>query len=166
MQTKTNNMLGDNEILHNTSQRCMAFPALFNHADITECINNTIQLAKQSGQLKNAKDISDGYHTFDELYETLFVLNRMAFRLLAREWTSALSKNPVWRSKLHSDGSMFDDMFIVGAFGLEWHKPGTQVSFHYHLDKWDEFHFAQELTKAPKWDGHTPADVLQRLKRL
>jgi hypothetical protein len=34
------------------------------------------------------------------------------------------------------------------------------------MSRWEETNFAPELEKAPEWDGHTPADVLDRLKAL
>jgi hypothetical protein len=93
---------------------------------------------------------SDGYHTFNELY---------AHR---RALTAALAStlpDLAWRSKLHHDGTMFEGMFIVG-FDL----PGIgQVSYHYDLEHWDEFAAVEERRRAPEWDGHTPADVVDRL---
>lgn len=129
------------------------------HDKTSAVINETIGLAKAKGLLYNAKDISDGYHTFGELYEFRAVLNIKLFKTYA--W-HARTKGEIWRSKLHSDGSMFDEMFILG-WGTE---PGKQVTFHYHLDKWDDCDFAETLDKAPEWDGHTPADVLERLRKL
>lgn len=136
-------------------------------------INKQIIDLKECGALKNAKGISDGYHTFGELYETRAVLNIALFRRIKNTaYTSYLHaqhtqrnlqfSNPVWRSKLHSDGSMFDGMFILGL-GTE---PGMQITFHYHLDKWDDCSFAETLEQAPEFDGHTPAEALERIKAL
>lgn len=153
------------------------------HARFSDKHNKNIQQDKEWGLIKNAKDISDGYHTFSELYEVRAVLNIALFKQIhgrffddwrhsinynkwqghsAKDAFIASSANPIWRSKLHSDGSMFDGMFIFG-FCTE---PGEQITFHYHLDKWNDCDFAQTLEKAPEWDGHTPADVLERLKAL
>jgi hypothetical protein len=68
----------------------------------------------------------------------------------------------VWRSKLHSDGSSFDGWFILGI-GKE---KGKQITYHLPTVRWDEVSFAETLEKAPEWDGHTPDDVLERLKAL
>lgn len=125
-------------------------------------INAKIQNYKSFGILKNAKNISDGYHTFGELYETRAVLNIALFKYI--RWSNKLADgpNPVWRSKLHADNTMFEGMFILGVGS----KPGEQITFHYHLDKWDDCDFAETLEKAPEFDGHTPAEALERIKRL
>lgn len=147
------------------------------HERCTKSINEEIQSYKTTGAMKNAKGISDGYHTFEELYEFRAVLNialfkalvvgyKATWKLMHMDTSIAGSPGPwhneVWRSKLHSDGTMFDGMFIFGVFS----EPGKQITFHYHLDKWNDCAFAETLDKAPEWDGHTPADVLERLKAL
>lgn len=142
------------------------------HARFSEKENENIQDLKKQELIRNAKGISDGYHTFGELYEFRAVLNIKLFKMM--EWHAKMLwqkgegykhfpyNNPTWRAKLHSDGSMFDGMFILGLYNA----PGQQITFHYHLDKWDDCDFAKTLDKAPEWDGHTPADVLERLKAL
>ncbi len=102
-------------------------------------------------------DISDGFHTFDELYDhriTLFIaLCRVVWSFTAV---------PVWRSRLHSDGSSFDGWFVLGMN----RESGKQITYHLPESRWDECDFAKELDRAPEWDGHAPADVLERLKAL
>lgn len=98
--------------------------------------------------------ISDGFHTFDELYEhrTLLMAALMRF-----------SGQPAWRSRQHDDGSMFEDMFIVGMtlpVGFD----GVQITYHVEAKHWETFAFAETLDKAPHYDGHTPDDVLKRLR--
>ena len=118
-----------------------------------------------NGKIDTGK-ISDGYHTFDELYEhriTLFI----ALCLLFKRQENAIgfisaSDSFVWRSKLHSDGTMFDGWFILGI-GKE---KGEQITYHLPISKWEETAFAGTLEKAPLFDGHTPEDVLSRLKKL
>lgn len=61
--------------------------------------------------------ISDGYHTFRELYEhrmTLFqaLLNEMA-STNSRSQYEILDYRNVWKSRKHSDGTMYDNMFIA-----------------------------------------------------
>ena len=87
---------------------------------------------------------SDGYHTFDELYEHRMVL----FSIICNQ-----NKDEGWKSLLHSDGTMFDDYFIVGI-----KTPLGQYTYHYHMDNWDTFN-VKELEKAPEWDGHKPSDI-------
>lgn len=102
-------------------------------------------------KLVNKGNISDGYHTFDELYEHRMVL----FSVICNQ-----NNNISWKSWKHDDGTMFDNYFIVGI-----NTPEGQATYHYHKDNWDTFK-VQELSYAPKFDGHTPDDVLKRLQSL
>ena len=105
--------------------------------------NDTIELK----DFFNEEDIgkcSDGSHTFDELYYHRMVLFSMV---------SNLNKDKSWKSKLHSDGTMFDDYFIVGI-----NTPEGNYTYHYPLEYWDRFD-CQELDLAPEWDGHKPEDI-------
>ena len=88
--------------------------------------------------------ISDGYHTFDELYEHRMIL----FSVILNS-----NKDISWKSKLHDDGTMFDDYFIVGITTKE-----GNYTYHYHINSWDLFD-VKELEYAPKWDGHQPSDI-------
>lgn len=105
----------------------------------------------------------DGYHTFDELYDhriTLFIaLCKHMHDLYALENPK---KYKLWRSRQHSDGSVWDGWFIVGI-GTD---PGKQITYHLPLDRWEETDSIEELEKAPEWDGHTSDDVIKRLKQL
>lgn len=108
--------------------------------------------------------LSDGYHTFDELYDhriTLFIALCKTLDNWDYDGTSMRLPKP-WRSKTHHDGSSWDGWFIMGI-GKE---KGEQISYHLPLSRWDETDFAETLDKAPEWDGHTPADVLERIKAL
>ena len=67
----------------------------------------------------------------------------------------------VWRSKAHSDGSVWDGWFVLGIFK----ETGRQITYHLPMSKWEECNFADTLDKAPVWDGHSPEDVLERLKK-
>jgi len=105
-------------------------------------------------------ECSDGYHTFDELYEHRIVLFISLCRHL-KKYDDFLY--PVWCSVLHSDGSKFDDWFILGIRK----EKGEQITYHLPVRYWSEVcEFAEVLEKAPEYDGHTPADVLERMKIL
>lgn len=109
-------------------------------------------------------DVSDGYHTFDELYEHRTILFIQLCRFYVKFWSDGDGgSNVVWRSLLHDDGSNFDGWFIMGI-----HKePGRQISYHLPLSQWDNTEFVDEtLERSPKWDGHTSADVVERLKKV
>lgn len=97
-------------------------------------------------------ELSDGYHTFDELYHHRAVL----FAVLCSKF-----KSKAWKSKFHDDGTMYDGMFIVGI-----NTPMGQATYHYNIDPyWDMFNI-KERKKAPKFDGHTSAEVPERLLSL
>lgn len=102
-------------------------------------------------------ETSDGYHTFNELYDHRIELFITLCRLFSRHDAA-----PVWKSKLHSDGTAYDGWFVLGLFT----GTGHQITYHLPLSRWNETDFAEELPEAPEWDGHTSADVLKRLKEL
>lgn len=110
------------------------------------------------------KDVSDGYHTIGELYDHRIMLYISLCKILVDNYHSSdFANDPdVWRSKLHSDGSSYDGWFILGI-GME---KGEQITYHIPIEKWNECEFAKTLENAPEWDGHTSADVLERLKNL
>ena len=102
-------------------------------------------------------EISDGYHTFNDLYAH----RRELFFALCR---SISPTELVWRSRLHNeaDSKMYDGMFIMGINK----EPAKQITYHFDLQYWNEANFAKTFEKAPKWDGHTAEDVLLRIKLL
>jgi hypothetical protein len=104
--------------------------------------------------------ISDGYHTFDELYDhRITVYIALCYEL----WnTNPYIKVPVWRTIMHSDGSVWDGWFILGIF----EESGKQITYHLPMKRWEECFFAKELAKAPEFDGHTSKDVLLRIEDL
>src|SRR5690349_17716354 len=96
-------------------------------------------------------ETSDGFHTFDELYEhrhALFIALARSHRALA------------WRAREHEDGTMFRGMFIAG---IRFPSPSGDISYHLPLDMWSELSGATTYEQAPKWDGHTAQDVVNRL---
>lgn len=99
--------------------------------------------------------VSDGYHTFDELYEHRHVL----FITLCKH---LLGPHSVWRARAHADGTGYAQWFIMGINS----ERGWQITYHLPMRLWDRTAFAHTLDLAPEWDGHTPADVLTRLFRL
>lgn len=90
--------------------------------------------------------ISDGYHTFEELYNHRMIL----FSIICNAYPYR-----AWKSKLHYDGTMYDNHFIVGITTSE-----GDFTYHYYLDNWDKFQ-VKELSNAPKWDGHTSDDIIR-----
>lgn len=93
--------------------------------------------------------ISDGYHTFADLYEQRLILS------------AALAKNNphAWKSKRHEDGSV---PFGGGWFIMGFDTDKGCYTYHYELKDWDSFQ-CKELDKGKPWDGHTSKDVRRLL---
>ena len=89
-------------------------------------------------------ETSDGYHTFNELYE-----HRLALTVALVRKTPDLA----WRSLRHHVGGdpMFDGYFIVGL-----DLPTGTITYHYDLKHWELFDAARTLDNAPAWDGAPP----------
>jgi len=125
-------------------------------------INGFLQIWKANGG--DMGKIHDGYHSFDELYEhriANFIQICSSFNA-GEAILTAGNESSVWKSKAHSDGSVWDGWFILGIFK----EKGKQITHHLPMSKWEECEFAETLERAPEWDGHTSADVLERLKSL
>lgn len=105
----------------------------------------------------DANKISDGYHTFGELYEHRIVL----FIALCRTLDGTLPYE-IWRSENHSDGTTMDGWFVLGINK----DAGKQMTYHLPMSKWEDTAFASTLSKAPEFDNHTSGDVLERLSNL
>jgi hypothetical protein len=104
--------------------------------------------------MTDTSQISDGYHTFAELYEHRHALFLALLRYHAQS-------NEVWKSRLHSDGSSFDGWFIVGS-----HFDGKQVTYHLPESIWNRCTWIEELERSPLWDGHTSSDVVNRINNF
>ncbi len=105
-----------------------------------------------------ASEISDGYHTFEELYS----FRKMYNCLLFNEWAKA-GKYNVHKSKRHFTGELCfgGDWFIVTAV-----LPTGQISNHYKLEDWDLFKVPDTEKSEVEFDGHTGIDVLVRMRSL
>lgn len=99
-------------------------------------------------------NFSDGYHTFQELYNQRAILTAVI-------WND--HKDIAWKSKKHFDEEndpMFEGDFIIGI-----DTPEGQATFHIDLAYWDFFDI-QELPNAKQWDGHTPEQAIERISSL
>jgi hypothetical protein len=99
---------------------------------------------------------SDGYHTFDELYEFRMLYNAAFF--------NEIRFNPrynVHKSRRHNDG---EKCFGGGWFIVMATLPSGQISNHYPDKDWKLFK-CEERDRADEYDGHTPADVAKRLRK-
>lgn len=104
-----------------------------------------LNIVDQMEHIKDVGELSDGYHTFNSLYEQRMYL-----------W-AAITKhnNKAWKSWKHSDGELCfgGGWFIVGI-----NTPKGQYTYHYEAKYWDLFKCVI-LPTAPEWDGHTDKDV-------
>lgn len=118
--------------------------------------------AKQEG-IEVTGETSDGYHTFNELYEFRKLYNAVLFNEWANGWKEGFAvKYDVHKSKRHSDG---EECFSGGWFIVMAETSTGQISNHYEMKDWNLFNIP-EKEKANKWDGCTPIDVLKRLREL
>lgn len=101
-------------------------------------------------ECSNPGKISDGFHTFDELY---------AHRIILFMCLMKFNKLISWKSKKQNDGSSEEGWFLVGM-----DLPNGQVSYHIPERFWDDLIDIPEKETAPFFDGYSSVDVLKRLK--
>lgn len=123
-------------------------------------------------------ELSDGYHTFNELYEFRKMYNAALFnawaikdeviRTYAINTKTEIDKNSqvyknVHKSWKHNDGELCfgGGWFIVSAM-----LPTGQISNHYPASDWDLFRVPICEKALFEYDNHTPQDVISRLKSL
>lgn len=95
-------------------------------------------------------DLSDGYHTFNQLYYQRMML----FAALVRVY-----KARSWKSRRHEDGEL---CFNGGWFVVGIDTPQGNYTYHYEDKYWDMFD-CEELPVGKHWDGHTEEDVSRLL---
>jgi len=98
---------------------------------------------------------SDGYHTFNELYEFRKAYNAALFN----EW-AASGKHSVHKSFRHHDGEL---CFGGGWFIVVAVLPDGQISNHYEEKDWALFKVPVVEKALFEFDGHTGNDVIARL---
>jgi hypothetical protein len=128
----------------------------FRDKDVEE-VNKRISYLAETFTIKT-DEVSDGYHTFGELYEFRKTYNAVLFNL----WAS-IGRYNVYKSKKHFDG---EECFGGGWFIVMADLPTGQISNHYELKDWDMFEVPEFETAPIPFDGHTSEDVLDRLKAL
>jgi hypothetical protein len=120
-------------------------------ASLRRQVSETINTSEIFTETEDDKSqISDGYHTFEELYD-----HRHALFIALANSHPEIS----WKSREHEEGGdeMYEDYFIAGM-----HLPTGQASYHLPLKLWDKLK-VKEYKRAPKWDGHTSQDVIERI---
>lgn len=103
-------------------------------------------LIEQANTVSEIGEVSDGYHTFNSLYNQRLCL-----------WAALVKayKDKAWKSRLHHDG---EPCFGGGWFIVGITTPAGDYTYHYELKDWNLFD-CKVLDKAPEWDGHTDKDV-------
>lgn len=136
-------------------------------------INQIIRESKADG--KDVSQVSDTFHTFEELYEFRKVYNAALFNEWAQHQQVSetefvhlnvprlLPKYDVHKSWRHNDGEL---CFGGGWFIVVAVLPNGQISNHYEAKDWDLFRIPETPTAKYAWDGHTSEDVLKRLMEL
>lgn len=99
----------------------------------------------------DAGKVSDGYHTFDELYDH-------RCHLMAALMTVMPEKS--WRADKNDDGEKWPGWFLAGI-----NLPTGTITYHLPQWMWSmlDGKDIETLDVGPAWDGHTAEDVVQRL---
>lgn len=113
------------------------------HSKCLKAMNNLQEVAIDGST-------SDGFHTFDELYHRTVLLSVIV----------SVYPKLCWKSRKNSDGTMFNNMFIVGI-----NTPEGPVTNHCCNDLWDLFK-CKIIQKAPVCDDHTSHQDIQRIASM
>lgn len=120
-----------------------------------EALDMAIKALEQQPKSEDMGEVSDGYHTFNQLYYQRAIL----FATIVNQ-----NKDRAWKSYKHEDGKYcFDkdgEWFIVGI-----DTPLGSYTYHYSKEYWDYFD-CEELECGKPWDGHTEEDVTRLLSLL
>lgn len=100
----------------------------------------------------NAGLLSDGYHTFNELYAHRVRLFSTLMHAYYKE---------AWWSRKHFDGSQWDGWIIAGI-----NTPNGSITYHLPESEIQYLTNIKELPNGKEWDGHTSDDVLLRMLSL
>lgn len=104
------------------------------------------------------EELTDGYHSFKELYDFKRVYNSALFNLLHQTQFCR-----VWKSYKHYEGDLCfgGNWFIVVA-----ELPTGQISNHYENKYWEEFNIPVVEKSLIEWDNPQAKDVIERLTNL
>jgi hypothetical protein len=116
---------------------------------------------KREVEVEVTGSTSDGFHTFDELYEFRMLYHAAFVNALAQHAhdTQFGDGQRTVKSMKHSDGEL---CFGGGWFIVVTDLPAGQISNHYEVKHWDLFK-VPAVDTPPAFDGHTPDDVAERL---
>lgn len=105
-----------------------------------------------SKYVDDAGKISDGYHTFDELYNHRHLL-----------WVNLLlaNKDISFKTRRDFEGKEWEGWFIAGI-----QMPDKQITYHMPVAYWGILPDVKELERNFGFDGHTGQDVIDRLSEM
>lgn len=108
--------------------------------------------------VEKVSKLSDGHHTFEELYDFRMAYNAALFNSWHRQ-----GLYDVHKSFKHHEGDL---CFGGGWFIVVAMLPTGQISNHYPEKYWGMFNIPTEPKAIYPFDGHTPKDVLDRLTQV
>ena len=115
-----------------------------------------------TGKTFNSFEIVDKLNEQQDLIEELYDFRLTYNALLFNEWAEN-QKYEVYKSRRHNDGELcFDGEYFIVVAQL----PTGQVTNHYHIRHWDMFKINEYEKVNEDFDGHTPSDVITRLKQV
>ena len=117
---------------------------------MTDTERKRIDAICKVANVKDIGDLSDGFHTFNDLYYQRMIL----FATLVKTY-----KDRAWKSLRHEDGELCfgGGWFIVGI-----DTPEGSYTYHYKAKYFDLFD-CDILDYGKHWDGHTGKDVTRLL---
>ena len=117
---------------------------------MTDTEQNRIKAICEVANIKDIEELSDGFHTFKQLYYQRMIL----FATIVKQ-----NQDKAWKSLRHEDGELCfgGGWFIVGI-----DTPEGPYTYHYKNKYYDIFD-CKELPVAKKFDGHTEKDVTRLL---
>lgn len=117
---------------------------------MTDTEKSRVQAICEVAGVSEIDDLSDGFHTFRQLYYQRMML----FAAIVKQ-----NKDRAWKSLRHEDGELCfgGGWFIVGI-----DTPEGSYTYHYE-DNYFSLFDCKELEHSKHWDGHTEKDVTRLL---
>lgn len=113
---------------------------------MTDEMRNYEKAITEIAGVEDIGDVTDGYHTFNQLYYQ----RAMLFATIVNQ-----NSDKAWKTHKHEDG---EPCFGGGWFLVTIDTPQGAYGYHYEDKYWDMFK-CKELEKAKHWDGYTEEDV-------
>ena len=117
---------------------------------MTDTERRRIEAICEVANVKDIEDLSDGFHTFRQLYYQRMML----FAAIVKQ-----NRDKAWKSLRHEDGKLCfgGGWFIVGI-----DTPEGSYTYHYE-DNYFSLFDCEELECGKHWYGHTEKDVTRLL---